>query len=164
MGTWNISSEDFFIFLERAFDGMLAILEELGDERANQKPSVPGANSPYATLFHCVGVTNYWIGTLLGGRDVPRDRPAEFHATGTVREISSQVAALKLQLTTDLQGFDGTCRLSIRPESSYSPIAGKTRWTEGWVLMHTYEELAQHHGQMELARDLLVSGEQKSDE
>ena len=86
MGTWNISSEDFFIFLERAFDGMLAILEELGDERANQKPSVPGANSPYATLFHCVGVTNYWIGTLLGGRDVPRD-----HARREPRARQTQV-------------------------------------------------------------------------
>jgi len=44
----EISNEDFLMFIERALDGMLRIVEELGDERANLRPDLPGANSPYA--------------------------------------------------------------------------------------------------------------------
>ena len=155
--TLNIRSQDFFIFLDRAFDGMLVILEEMGDELANQKPDFPGANSPYAILFHCVGVVNYWIGTLLGERDVLRDRPAEFFATGSIHDIANLIKALKAQTRLDLERFDGACKLLKQPERSYSPIAGQTEWTQGWVLMHAYEELAQHHGQLEISRDWLKS-------
>ncbi len=153
MKTFEIDSQDFLLFIDRALDGMVAILEELGDELANSEPDLPGANSPYAIFFHCLGVTNYWIGTLLGGRDVPRDRPAEFKATGSVKEISERIHGLKVQIRNDLDGFKGTAVLTRTPD--HSPIPDYDQWTQGWVLVHTYEELAQHHGQMELTRDIL---------
>ena len=156
MKTFEIDSQDFLVFMDRALDGMVAILEELGDELANKAPSLPDANSPYAILFHCLGVTNYWIGTLLGGRDVPRDRPAEFKATGSVKELSARIHDLKVQIRSDLDGFNGTAALSSTP--SHSPMPEYDQWleaTQGRVLVHTFEELAQHHGQMELTRDIL---------
>ena len=52
----EISQEDFLMFINRALDGMLSIVEELDEERANLCPDLPGANSPYAILTHCVGV------------------------------------------------------------------------------------------------------------
>ncbi len=155
MKTFKIDSQDFLLFVDRALDGMVAILEELGDELANTEPNLPGANSPYAILFHCIGVTNYWIGTLLGGRDVPRDRPGEFTATGSVKGLSKRIQGLKMQIRSDLDGFNGTARLTSAPHGSYSPIPEHDQWTQGMVLVHTYEELAQHHGQMELTRDIL---------
>ena len=153
--TFEIVSEDFLLFMDRALDGMVAIVEELGDELANKEPDLPGANSPYAILFHCLGVTNYWIGTLLGGREVSRDRSAEFKARGTVKDLSERIQGLKVQIRYDLEGFEGTAALTSAPNRSYSPIPGYDQWTQGWVLVHTYEELAQHHGQMELTRDIL---------
>ena len=72
----EISHEDFLMFIDRALDGMLRIVEELGEERANMRPDLPGANSPYAILTHCIGVCDYWIGTLLGKREFFRDRDA----------------------------------------------------------------------------------------
>ena len=120
MNTFEIDSQDFLLFVDRALDGMVAILEELGDELANKEPNLPGANSPYAILFHCLGVTNYWIGTLLGGREVPRDRPAEFKARGSVKELSERIHSLKLQIRSDLDGFKGTAALTSTPNPSYS--------------------------------------------
>ena len=155
MNTFEIDSQDFLLFMDRALDGMVTILEELGDELANKEPDLPGANSPYAILFHCLGVTNYWIGRLLGGRNVPRDRPAEFKATGSVKDLWERIQGLKVQIRNDLDGFKGTARLTSTPNSSYSPIPEYDQWTQGMVLVHTYEELAQHHGQMELTRDIL---------
>ena len=150
---FEIDSQDFLLFIDRALDGMVAILEGLGDELANKVPDLPGANSPYAILFHCLGVTNYWIGTLLGGRDVPRDRSAEFKATGTVKDLSERIQGLKLQIRNDLDRFAGTTAITSTPNRS--PIPEHDQWTQGRVLVHTYEELAQHHGQMELTRDIL---------
>ena len=151
--TFEIDSQDFLLFIDRALDGMVAILEELGDELANKEPDLPGANSPYAILFHCLGVTNYWVGTLLGGRDVPRDRPAEFKATGSVKDLLERIQGLKVQIRDDLNGFKGISTLASIPDRS--PIPEHHQWTQGMVLVHTYEELAQHHGQMELTRDVL---------
>ena len=46
MKTVEIDSQDFLLFFDRALDGMVAILEELGDEQTNRQPALPGANSP----------------------------------------------------------------------------------------------------------------------
>ncbi len=154
----EISQEDFLMFIDRALDGMLRIVEELGEERANMRPDLPGANSPYAILTHCVGVCNYWIGTLLAGREVFRDRDAEFRASGTVVELRERVWELKTQFRQDIKQVQGEKRLASAPNSAYNLLRGTEfeDWTQGAALIHTYEELAQHHGQMELTRDVLM--------
>ena len=69
----EINDRDFLIFIDRAFDGMSKIVMDLGQEIANKRPALDGGNSPYAILFHCVGLTNYWVGTLIGNRSTERD-------------------------------------------------------------------------------------------
>lgn len=155
----EITPEDYLVFVDRALDGMTGIVEELGQELANKKPDISGANSPYAILFHCVGVCNYWIGTLLAGRQVGRDRLAEFHAKGSVHELSLAVQNLKRQIKLDLEGVDGVKPLAVVPNAAYTPMPGYDQWTQGAVLIHVYEELAQHHGHMELTRDILVASQ-----
>ena len=154
----EISNEDFLMFIERALDGMLRIVEELGDERANLRPDLPGANRPYAILTHCIGVCDYWIGTLLGKREFFRNRDAEFRANGTVVELRERVRELKETLLADIKQVQGEKSLASAPNSMYNPLRGTDfgDWTEGTALIHAYEELAQHHGQMELTRDVLM--------
>ena len=154
----EISHEDFLMFVDRALDGMLRIVEELGEERANMRPDLPGANSPYAILTHCIGVCDYWIGTLLGKREFFRDRDAEFRAGGTVVELRERVGELKAKLLADIKQVQGAKPLASAPNSMYNPLRGTDfgDWTEGTALIHAYEELAQHHGQMELTRDVLM--------
>ena len=151
----QISQDDFLFFIDRALDGMLRIVEDLGDERANVRPDLPGANSPYAILFHCVGVVNFWVGSLIAGRHVDRDRDAEFIAQGTVAEIRQLVDNLKQLLREDLAHMEGEQPLSQTPPVAYNPSPERQGWTQGAALIHTYEELAQHHGQMELTRDVM---------
>ena len=154
----EISQEDFLTFINRALDGMLRIVEELGEERANLLPDLPGANSPYAILTHCIGVCDYWIGTLLGKREFFRNRDAEFRANGTVVELRERVRELKEKLLADIKQVQGKKSLASAPNSMYNPLRGTDfgDWTEGTALIHAYEELAQHHGQMELTRDVLM--------
>jgi hypothetical protein len=152
-----ITIGDYRWYVEQALDGMVAIVRELGDERANARPPLPGANSPYAILTHCLGVMEYWGGALVAGRTITRDRDAEFCAEGRVEELVGRTAEARRRLDADLELLDSSAPLRHPPllaEDADSPMGR----SQGGALVHLYEELAQHHGQMQLTRDLLVAG------
>src|SRR5215510_8758031 len=100
----SIAPEEFLSYINGALDGMVQTVEELGDERVNLRPNnMPNTNSPFVILTHCVGLAHYFIGTALAGRQVHRDRDAEFRAQGTVAEIRQAVRALQQHLSDDLR-------------------------------------------------------------
>jgi hypothetical protein len=66
------------------------------------------------------------------------------------------VAAARARIGAALERYEPAAPLR-RPE--YLPAGGSAReWTQGMALVHTLEELAQHHGQMEITRDVLMAG------
>jgi uncharacterized damage-inducible protein DinB len=150
-----VTAADYLYFTDRAVRGMSAILGELGDGLSCTRPAVRGANTPYGLLTHCLAVIEYWAGHLVAGRPVARDRSAEFQATGTVAELQQRVEEVLSRLAEDLRSVEGTGPLRHEPEP----------WTQGpdrpltqaAALMHLYEEMAQHHGQLEILRDLLLN-------
>ena len=50
----GISVDELVSYVERAVDRMADIVGGLGDDLANRRPALPGANSPYAILRHCL--------------------------------------------------------------------------------------------------------------
>ena len=149
----TIAPEAFLPFITKALDGMVGIAEGLGDERVNLRPDLPGTNSPYAILTHCVGMATYWLGSVLCGRSSTRDRDSEFRARGTVAEIRNAVMALQVQIRKDIAHVQGD-----QPLGHSLDLHGQTQYhTQGDILLHCYTELAQHHGQMELTRDILLA-------
>lgn len=149
-----ISIEDFLYYVDDALGAMVRIVSELGDDLANRRPDMPGANSPFAILTHCLGVMEYWGGEIVAGRSIVRDRPAEFRATGRVAELTEHTERARRQLRADIAALDpfGPPRGVPHGMDSTLPLAR----TQGGALLHIYEELAQHHGQMEITRDVLV--------
>lgn len=149
-----ISTSDFLWFVDHALDEMVAIVRLLGDEDANRSPDLAGANSPYAILTHCLGVMEYWGGAMVAGREIERDRDAEFRAHGPVAELIARTAAARRQLEADLAAAEPLSppRGAGDPEDAALPFGR----TQGGVLLHVYEELAQHLGHMELSRDVLL--------
>ena len=144
--------EQYLYFAERAVRGMARIVDDLGDELACSKPDIPGANTPYALLTHVLGVMEYWAGQVNLDRDAHRDRDAEFVATGRVAELLTRVDAVLAQFATDVAATDHTAPPAQRRDDADVP---GWRRTQGGVLMHVYEELAQHHGQLEVLRDAI---------
>jgi hypothetical protein len=147
-----LSQDQYLFFVDKALDGMIGIVSDLGDDRANRRPDLPGANSPYAILTHCLGVMTYWGGQVIAGGTIERDRDAEFVATGPVDELVGRARRVRDQLAADLAGMDADAppRDGIGVEYLPSPC------TQGVVAQHIYEELAQHLGQMEITRDLVL--------
>jgi hypothetical protein len=149
----SIAPEEFLPYMNAAFDGMVQIVEELGDGRINLRPhNLPNTNSPFVILTHCVGLTRYWLGAVLAGRQVQRDREAEFRAQGTVAEIRQTVRELQQQIQDDIKHVRGD-QLSAFPEVVRPQMQ---TWTQGHFLLQCYKELAQHHGHLELTRDVLL--------
>ncbi|QII08082.1 DUF664 domain-containing protein [Rhodococcoides fascians A25f] len=136
-----------------SLSSMTEILRDLGDELANTKPDLPGANSPYAIVFHCVAVIEYWAGSVIAGLKIPRDRAAEFTATGRVDDVITRLDDVRARLP---EWVDVALREGIRDRT----VIGTTRpelatATPEWVLTHLVRELAQHLGQLEITRDIL---------
>ena len=149
----SIAPEEFLTYINGALDWMVQIVEELGDERVNLPPNnMPNTNSPFAILTHCVGLTRYFIGTALAGRQVHRDRDAEFRAQGTVAEICQAVRELQAHIQDDLKHAHGD-QVCAFPDAVRPP---HRTWTQGRFVLQCYKELAQHHGHMELTRDVML--------
>ena len=130
-------------------------LIELGDELVVNRPDLPGANTPYGLVTHCLGVLDYWAGHVIAGRPVQRDRAAEFRARGTVADLIAQIDAARRRLRS-------TCpqsRRRRRRATSRTRISSDRTATldQGGVLLHILEELAQHRGQLEVLRDVLLA-------
>ena len=152
----SISVDDFLFYVDEALEGMVQIVTGLGDGLANTRPDLPGANSPYAILTHCLGVMEYWGGDVIAGRTIERDRAAEFRASGPVGPLVERTRQARRQLEADLAHIEPFAppRGNVEPEDAALPIGR----TQGGALLHIYEELAQHRGQMEGGRDVLLAG------
>jgi hypothetical protein len=142
-------------YVDRAVDALCGIVTSLGDDLANQRPDLPGANSPYVILTHCLGVMADWGGRAVAGRDVQRDRAAEFTAAGPVAGLVAAAEQAKLQFRADARTADPPAPLR-RPAARRRPDVLEAR-SQGHALLHVMEELYQHLGQAELTRDLLLA-------
>lgn len=131
-------------------DEMVAIVAAMDDETANTLPDLPGANSPYQLLTHCLGMAREWTGANILGEPTGRDRDAEFQARGEVAGLVDRALFTRERLSVDLSRMEPGMRVAGRPGFD-------TFWSndvEG-ILCHVLEELSQHLGHLEITRDLI---------
>jgi hypothetical protein len=148
-----LHTEWWWFLVERHLDRMTRIVEDLGDDLVNAVPSLPGANSAYQILFHCCGMLEWWTREAVLGIDVGRDRDAEFTASGSLADLTARVDGVRRRLRADLAEMDLDGPLRGDPSDDYrqTPIGTSARG----VLLHVLEELAQHHGHLEITRDVI---------
>jgi hypothetical protein len=141
-------------YVDRAVDQMAEIVTELGDDLANRKPVLPGSNSPYAILRHCLGVMEFWGGEVVAGREITRDRDAEFRAHGPVAGLTAAATDAKRRFRADAATAEFAAPPRGGTDDDMSP--DELEFTsQGHALLHVLEEVTQHLGQMELTRDVL---------
>ena len=150
-----ITVEEYLRYCDQALDAYAAIVTELGDDLVNARlDGIPGSNSAFALVTHVQGMTTRWVRTVNRGIVVPRDRPAEFTATGTVDDALRIVEATRAVLHEDARAASPR-ELPVNP--AHEKDGSISYETQGDVLLHVYEELAQHLGQLEVTRDVLLA-------
>jgi uncharacterized protein DUF664 len=148
--------DELISYVERALDEMTVIVTGLGDDAANQRPDLPGANSPYVILRHCLGVMDFWGGHVVAGRAVDRDREAEFRAAGPVAGLLEATDEAKVRFRANAASAEpGAPVRGTRPGMTPGALEIVS---QGSSLLHVLEEVTQHLGQMEITRDLLRRG------
>jgi hypothetical protein len=152
----GISVDALISYVERTVDAMADIVAGLGDGLANQRPALPGANSPYVILRHGLGVMDFWGGQVVAGRVVDRDRDAEFRASGPVAGLIEAAQEAKQRFrATAAPAEPGAPPRGTHPGMEPGELEVRT---QGHALLHVLEELTQHLGQLEITRDLLNYG------
>ena len=150
-----ISPDEYLACCDRALDGYADIVTTLGDGLVNARlDGIPGSNSAFALVAHITGMTTRWVRTVNLGIAVPRDREAEFVATGTVAEALALLDGTRARLHEDAPAASPR----DQPVDPAHDNDGSISYaTQGEVLLHVYEELAQHLGQLEVTRDVLLA-------
>lgn len=141
------------VHIDRALDGMLLTARELGDELLNAPTRLPGGNTAFQLVSHCCGVLEFWGGRVLADRPVERDRDAEFSARGTVAELEDLVTGQRARFAVDRCGLDGPA--DPRGPLRERDLDREELRTQAGVLLHIYEELAQHRGHLDLTADIV---------
>jgi hypothetical protein len=133
-------------------DELIDAVAEMDDRTVNEVPPLPGANSAYQILVHCLGMAWQWTAEHVLGEPTGRDRAAEFCARGTVTELVARARETRERLATDLDRMEPGMQVAGRPGTD-------TFWSgdvEG-ILLHVFEELCQHLGHLEITKDLVTT-------
>lgn len=151
----TISVEDFVVFCRRTIGFHVDAVSRLDDVQVNQAPAVDGANTPFQLTTHALGAARWWTEHIVCGLPSDRDRDAEFTASGSVADLVALAATTVERIEALAPDLDAATDLAHEARTS-APLEGD--WTVGAALLHTYEELAQHLGHLELTVDLVLAG------
>ena len=113
--------------------------------RANEQ-----SNSIGNLLLHLDGSTRKWILGVAGGRQIVRDRAAEFAERGPIEKsiLLSRLRATLVEVDSVLGALDESRLLERRPASSDEHV------TVLWAVLHALEHFAMHTGQIILITKL----------
>ncbi|MGI9602207.1 MAG: DUF664 domain-containing protein [Acidimicrobiales bacterium] len=145
---------DYLAFVDVTLDGYRRAIDRLDDTSANTTPPLPGANTGYALVTHATSATRWWLLHILAGQSTDRQRDDEFTSHGPVSDLHDAISRLHTDLHEAAPTLGTVSALANDP--GWAP-EGRA-WTVGGVLMHAYEELAQHLGHLEITVDLVAPG------
>ncbi len=143
--------------IERIARDIVAKIENLPDEVLNRPMPVPDANTIYALATHTVGMGEFWVLALVGGRTIERNRAAEFRSQGA----GPALLARYQQWIDDVHTVLDDLPASALDEQAEPPAEfritgglGAETLTRRDCLLHVVEHSATHLGHIQLTCDL----------
>ncbi len=145
--------------LERLSRDMLAQLDGIPERELNRTLPLPETNSLYALATHTLGAGEYWTLVMAGGRDIPRDRPAEFRASGAYPDLVARCERwlADLRAVFDQLPAAELDRVADIATAARRPWMGNP-FTVRDCLLHALEHTALHLGHIQLTAQLLRAG------
>ena len=144
--------------IRRRLEQVVACLDGLTEAETNHVPDVEGGNSPYVLAAHTLGNARAWVLGIACGREVGRDRPAEFRASG------ADADALSTQLRSFLEDMDAAFAALTPVGLDRRLTPSQELWGEGPpretsvrdALIQVIEHASLHLGHLEVTRGLAV--------
>ncbi len=142
----------FWWFTHRSLEGFMEILGELSIEELNWRPPAPETNSIYALTAHVLGNVRMHVFRVLLGETIERDREGEFRS---VADASNVPVPAWPELRQEVEDALAALPSDILDRTFEHPVYGPMPGRE--VLMVMMRHTAEHYGQVELTRDLVVA-------
>jgi len=140
-------------FLCRSLERIVGCLDELTVEQQRWRPPAPGSNSLLGIAHHALSNAEDNVLGLLGGEPMARQRATEFDDRALdAPSIRAQWAALEPRLVA--------CLAEQTPVTLLESVAHRRRGrlSRFEVLIVALRHAAEHLGQAELTRDLVLAG------
>lgn len=145
-----MSETQTYIERLRAFrQDMFKAMDGLSAAGLNWKPTRRETNSAFILATHLLGSEKQWLHRVVGGREVQRDRDAEFRARG--KDTAS------LRNAFDAVAHETEVILAPLSSTDYDATretANNKKVTVRWVVLHMIEHYAEHVGQISLTRQV----------
>lgn len=110
----------------------------------------------FALATHLVGSAEFWVLVVAGGRSIPRDRPAEFRASGSLSDLTTRYERWIADVHEVLDALapdQMEQRLDLSRYRSSPSASEEVSVRE--ALLHAVEHSALHLGQTQITRQLL---------
>lgn len=141
--------------LERLARDAMAQFEGIAHDDLNRPLTLPESNTLFALATHLVGSGEYWTLGRVGKREIPRERSAEFYATGYVEDLLNRYERWIQDIHALLDTFpDERLDEPVEPMVSHSAIKSTT-YNIRECLFHAVEHSALHLGHIQLTRQFL---------
>lgn len=142
--------------LERIARDALTQLADITQADLNRALPLPESNSLFALATHLVGSGEFWVLVLVGQRNIPRDRPAEFQSAGQVKDLQDRYERWLQGVHEVLDTLpDERLREPARPPADYRSTSTRETGNILDALLHALEHSALHLGHIQLTRQLL---------
>jgi len=140
--------------LETLHKDIFAAVEPLTDREVNWgHPQL--SNTIGILLRHVAGSERYWIIEIVGGREVPRDRDAEFgHEPLSKDRVVADLRAAYDEVRPVIESLSAAdlareIEIPFRNERRSLPV--------GWALLHSLQHTSYHLGQIHLFKKMAQS-------
>jgi uncharacterized damage-inducible protein DinB len=150
----NTSQETalFCRYILSSLDRLMQCLEGLNHEQLNWRPAAPHTNSLYVLAVHTLANTEENILHTLYNRPGSRDRELEFQAQATsIDHLKQHWQALRPRLQEAIQSLPREELLQERTHPRRGLVTGLD------ILIVVARHAAEHLGQAELTRDIVIS-------
>jgi uncharacterized damage-inducible protein DinB len=154
----NAEGIAFAEVLERIGRGVLDELADVPDDVLNRPVPVPEGNSLFAIATHLIGAGEFWVLALAGGRDVVRDRDAEFRATGTYADLEVRYSRWMSDIRDVLTQLPPEAwTRTVTPPPQFTGSLGSESLTVRTCVLHAVEHSALHLGHIQLTRSSILA-------
>jgi uncharacterized damage-inducible protein DinB len=144
--------EHYLQFFTDLHHQMEAVITDLPTEALNWRPLIGDddhvTNSLAVLVTHVTGAEQFWVGQLLGGREIDRDRHAEFQTVAddhdSLRRRLHETDRLTHEVLTTVDARQLDERVQVREHNL----------TLRWGVIHMIEHAANHLGHMQLTSQL----------